>query len=142
MKLKRIISLLFLAVYMMATAGPAYVSLSCKCVAAKEHAAHVCCHDCGQHHHDNTATAHESVKSDCCGNHHSTEIELYTGFTSDNTEKYTRCAVIDLPPALMAEAPAAADLTLCCEGATERHVPLIEQTHIRCAGLRAPPVSA
>ncbi len=107
MKLKRLISLLLLAIYLTAWGGPAYVSLSCKCVTMSSH---VCCHHC-QHGAD-AAGAGESLKAPCCGNHHSTEIELYTGSSSDNHEKFIRCTVTDLPPALVAEAPVAADLKL------------------------------
>ena len=74
MKLKRLISLLLLAIYLTAWGGPAYVSLSCKCVTMSSH---VCCHHC-QHSAD-AAGAGESLKAPCCGNHHSTEIEIYTG---------------------------------------------------------------
>ena len=81
MKLKRLISLLLLAIYLTAWGGPAYVSLSCKCVTMSSH---VCCHHC-QHGAD-AAGAGESLKAPCCGNHHSTEIELYTGSSSDNHE--------------------------------------------------------
>ena len=98
MKLKRLISLLLLAIYLTAW-GPAYVSLSCKCVTMSSH---VCCHHC-QHSAD-AAGAGESLKAPCCGNHHSTEIELYTGSSSDNHERFIRCTVTDLPPALVAEA--------------------------------------
>lgn len=141
MKLKRLISLLLLAIYLMAAGGPAYVSLSCKCVAMSAHADHVCCHHCQQHA-DSADPARESVKAPCCGNHHSTEIELYTGSSSDNHQKFTRCAVTDLPPALIAEAPVVADLTLCCEKVTECSTPFVMRGHVRSAGLRAPPVLA
>ena len=94
MKLKRLISLLLLSVYLLATGGPAYVSLSCKCVAMKARAAHVCCHHC-QHGAD-TSDGTASLKATCCGNHHSTEINLYT--FSQDSEKSTRCTVTDLPP--------------------------------------------
>lgn len=65
MKLKRLISLLLLAIYLTAWGGPAYVSLSCKCVTMSSH---VCCHHC-QHGAD-AAGAGESLKAPCCGNHH------------------------------------------------------------------------
>ena len=91
MKLKRLISLLLLSVYLLATGGPAYVSLSCKCVAMKARAAHVCCHHC-QHGAD-TSDGTASLKATCCGNHHSTEINLYT--FSQDSEKSTRCTVTD-----------------------------------------------
>ena len=99
MKLKRLISLLLLSVYLLATGGPAYVSLSCKCVAMKARAAHVCCHHC-QHGAD-TSDGTASLKATCCGNHHSTEINLYT--FSQDSEKSTRCTVTDLLPALEKE---------------------------------------
>ena len=90
MKLKRLISLLLLSVYLLATGGPAYVSLSCKCVAMKARAAHVCCHHC-QHGAD-TSDGTASLKATCCGNHHSTEINLYT--FSQDSEKSTRCTAV------------------------------------------------
>lgn len=138
MKLKRVISLLLLAVYLFAAGGPAYVSLSCSCVAMKAHEAHICGHDCS--HSDEGSAAREALKAPCCGNHHSTEINLYT--FSPDSEKSTRCAVVDLPPALMAEAPAIADAPLHCEQAAERPLLRIVQESVGCAGLRAPPVLA
>ena len=115
MKLKRLISLLLLAIYLTAWGGPAYVSLSCKCV---------------------------TMKAPCCGNHHSTEIELYTGSSSDNHERFIRCTVTDLPPALVAEAPVAAVLKFFGETLPERGDPFVMRGHVRSAGLRAPPVLA
>ena len=102
MKLKRLISLLLLSVYLLATGGPAYVSAFMQeRVAMKARAAHVCCcHHC-QHGAD-TSDGTASLKATCCGNHHSTEINLYT--FSQDSEKSTRCTVTDLPPALVAEA--------------------------------------
>ncbi|MFQ7502847.1 MAG: hypothetical protein ACLRMJ_06430 [Alistipes finegoldii] len=134
MKLKRLISLLLLAIYLTAWGGPAYVSLSCKCVTMSSH---VCCHHC-QHSAD-AAGAGESLKAPCCGNHHSTEINLYT-FSQDN-EKSTRCTVTDLPPALVAEAPEPADISLGGRKPSDA-APFVERSHVRCAGLRAPPVLA
>ena len=138
MKLKRLISLLLLSVYLLATGGPAYVSLSCKCVAMKARAAHVCCHHC-QHGAD-TSDGTASLKATCCGNHHSTEINLYT--FSQDSEKSTRCTVTDLPPALVAEAPVAAVLKFFGETLPERGDPFVMRGHVRSAGLRAPPVLA
>ena len=138
MKLKRLISLLLLSVYLLATGGPAYVSLSCKCVAMKARAAHVCCHHC-QHGAD-TSDGTASLKATCCGNHHSTEINLYT--FSQDSEKSTRCTVTDLLPALVAEAPVAAVLKFFGETLPECGDPFVMRGHVRSAGLRAPPVLA
>ena len=71
---------------------------------------------------------------------HSTEINLYT--FSQDSEKSTRCTVTDLPPALVAEAPEPADISLGGEKTVGRCAPFVERGHVRCAGLRAPPVLA
>ena len=85
-------------------------------------------------------TEPRSLKATCCGNHHSTEINLYT--FSQDSEKSTRCTVTDLPPALVAEAPEPADISLGGEKTVGRCAPFVERGHVRCAGLRAPPVLA
>ena len=137
MKLKRLISLLLLAIYLTAWGGPAYVSLSCKCVTMPPLVSSPHC----QHSAD-AAGAGESLKAPCCGNHHSTEIELYTGSSSDNHERFIRCTVTDLPPALVAEAPVAAVLKFFGETLPECGDPFVMRGHVRSAGLRAPPVLA
>ena len=124
MKLKSLISLLLLAIYLTAWGGPAYVSLSCKCVTMSSH---VCCHHC--QHGTDAAGAGESLKAPCCGNR-------------DNLEKFIRCSGTDLPPALVAEAPVAADLKLFGETLPERGAPFVMRGHVRSAGLRAPPALA
>ena len=96
MKLKRSISLLLLAVYLFATAGTALASLTCKCVAMKARTEHACCCHC-LHVADLPAAAGGEMRAPCCGNHHSTEIELYVSSSFDNNERYTRCIVLDLP---------------------------------------------
>ena len=45
--------------------------------------------------------------------------------------------VTDLPPALVAEAPVAADLKLFGETLPERGAPFVMRGHVRSAGLRA-----
>ena len=137
MKLKRLISLLLLSVYLLATGGPAYVSLSCKCVTMSSH---VCCHHC-QHGAD-AAGAGESLKAPCCGNHHSTEIELYVSSSFDNNERYTRCIVLDLPPALAAECPCPAHVPFLREKVAERRTPFVREASTLSVGFRAPPVLA
>lgn len=137
MKLKRLISLLLLAIYLTAWGGPAYVSLSCKCVTMSSH---VCCHHC-QHGAD-AAGAGESLKAPCCGNHHSTEIELYVSSSFDNNERYTRCIVLDLPPALAAECPCPAHVPFLREKVAERRTPFVREASTLSVGFRAPPVLA
>ena len=133
--MKRLISLLLLAIYLTAWGGPAYVSLSCKCVTMSSH---VCCHHC-QHGAD-AAGAGESLKAPCCGNHHSTEIELYVSSSFDNNERYTRCIVLDLPPALAAECPCPAHVPFLREKVAERRTPFVREASACSVGFRAPPV--
>ena len=135
--MKRLISLLLLAIYLTAWGGPAYVSLSCKCVTMSSH---VCCHHC-QHGAD-AAGAGESLKAPCCGNHHSTEIELYVSSSFDNNERYTRCIVLDLPPALAAECPCPAHVPFLREKVAERRTPFVREASTLSVGFRAPPVLA
>lgn len=135
MKLKRLISLLLLAIYLTAWGGPAYVSLSCKCVTMSSH---VCCHHC--QHGTDAAGAGESLKAPCCGNHHSTEIELYVSSSFDNNERYTRCIVLDLPPALAAECPCPAHVPFLREKVAERRTPFVREASACSVGFRAPPV--
>ena len=118
MKLKRSISLLLLAVYLFATAGTALASLTCKCVAMKARTEHACCCHC-LHVADLPAAAGGEMRAPCCGNHHSTEIELYVSSSFDNNERYTRCIVLDLPPALAAECPCPAHVPFLREGRRE-----------------------
>lgn len=122
MKLKRSISLLLLAVYLFATAGTALASLTCKCVAMKARTEHACCCHC-LHVADLPAAAGGEMRAPCCGNHHSTEIELYVSSSFDNNERYTRCIVLDLPPALAAECPCPAHVPFLREKVAERRTP-------------------
>lgn len=141
MKLKRCISLLLLAVYLFATAGAAVVSLSCRCVAMKARTEHVCCHHC-QHTADAAVPADGQMRAPCCGNHHSTDVELYTLSGSDNNEKQIRCLIIDLPPALAAECPCPAHVPFLREKVVRRNAPFVREAALLPVGFRAPPVLA
>ena len=95
--MKKGIALLLTAVYLLATAGTAVLSLTCGCAERKAHAEHVCLSECR---HD--VPDHEVVRA-CCGCElHSTEVELYISQNSGDDERHIRCTVIDLPPALAA----------------------------------------
>ncbi|WP_290541060.1 hypothetical protein [Alistipes sp.] len=141
MKLKRSISLLLFAVYLLATAGAALASLTCKCVAMRARTEHVCCCHC-LHVADLPAPADGEMRAPCCGNRHSTEIGLYISTFSDNNERYTRCVVIDLPSALAAECPCPAHVPLLREAVAERRTPFIRKTTVLPVGFRGPPVLA
>lgn len=140
MKLKRYISLLLLAVYLFATAGASVTSLTCKCVTLKARTEHVCSSHCQQHTADAASAADGVMRATCCGNHHhSTEIDLYLFSHSDNSEKYIRCVVTDLPPALAVECPCPAHVPLLREKTAERLTPFVPEACILPVGFRAPP---
>ena len=80
------------------------------------------------------------MRAPCCGNHHSTEIELYVSSSFDNNERYTRCIVLDLPPALAAECPCPAHVPFLREKVAERRTPFVREASACSVGFRAPPV--
>ena len=137
MKLKRLISLLLLSVYLLATVGAAVVSLTCGCVEQRVHAEHVCLSGCQ---HDMPA---DGLVRSCCGCElHSTEVELYLYPASDNNERHIRCMVTDLPPAIAAECPCPEHAPDLREKSAERRSPFVQEASILPVGFRAPPVSA
>lgn len=147
MKRRWYISLLLLCVYLFATAAPATVSLTCKCVAMHRVAAYVCCTHCAHMSATSAAqaagqgAAHTDVAAPCCGNHHSTEINLYTGSGEDNV-RTVKCAVLELPAALASACPTETAVLALADKIAERRAPFVCRGFVRCAGLRAPPVLA
>lgn len=138
MRIGRFIALVLLAVYLFAVGGPSYASLSCRCVAMESHATtHDCCNHCD--HVEDAAGA--AMNASCCGNHHSTEINLYTGSSSDDARS-ARCAVFALPPSLTTECPAPTDPLVTCEKVCERRAPFLKEAFLLSVGFRAPPVLA
>lgn len=135
MKTKRLISLLLLAVYLLAAGGPAWASLSCKCVAAKLRTAHTCCCHCA--HESDAPSAKADVSAPCCSHHHSTRVDLYTGGTSDN-ERSLRIAATDLT-ALAPDVPDTVDAPSDCLRIVLRQTPLPGTSRPCGRGLRAPP---
>lgn len=141
MKSKRYISLLLLAVYLFATGGAAYASVSCECVSMSVRTAHVCCHHCC--HADGAASSGDkSLTAPCCDDRHSTEIELYTASGSDSNEHSLKCAVLDLPPALAAECPCPAHVPFLRLKVAELRAPFVPDVRLLPVGFRAPPVLA
>lgn len=141
MKARKRISLLLLAAYLFATVGVAVASLTCHCVAAKAAAVeHLCCSHC--QHPDTALPADSEMHAPCCGNRHSTEVDLYTSTHLEENEQSVKCAVCDLPffamtgesfvslPLLSARACG----TICLS------VPPLRSAVSECFGLRAPPV--
>ncbi|MDE5708099.1 MAG: hypothetical protein K2L09_07545 [Alistipes sp.] len=137
---RRYISLLLLAVYLLATGGMWSLSLMCDCAEAEHADGHACC-VAGYHvGHDHDAEAEELCAS-CVCEFHSTEITLYTA-TADN-ETPCRCVVLALPHCLAAaQAARIAAPKFRKERIVTPAVPIEQAPCLRAAGLRAPPVLA
>lgn len=141
MKSRRFISLLLLAAYLFATAGSAVLAVTCKCVAMRARSEqHLCCTHCQLPSH--TQPADSDLRAPCCNFHHSTEIALYTSSFSDDSEKYVRCAVSELPPSMAAECPCPAHIPALRRCSAPRPDPVPLEGVREAVGLRAPPVLA
>lgn len=159
MRTKRTISLFLLAVYLLMTGVPAWMSLTCGCLTLHAEPTRCCAaheaHDgCGHHahwpasdHHCHRAycvtspygTTDTHLSAACC-DRHSTELPLYT-FAGDDDDRTVRCAV-QLHPFVPASAPErGAGLMRGSEHSAGRHAPPVRAGYLRCAQLRAPPVS-
>ncbi len=143
---RKYISLLLLVVYLLATGGGAYASISCRC--ATEAHAHACvashdCHACGDHGAcvrcvDDAAA--EELCATCMCDRHSTEIALYTATTDDSVHS-VRCAVLALPHCLaVAQAARLSAPKFHKERIYTPAVPILQAPYLCVAGLRAPPV--
>jgi len=138
MRVRRVISLLLLAVYLTAVGGASFASLTCRCVM---------CHHASCPYRTRAAVCpapqdNSLWSAPCCSDRHSTEIDLYTAGSQDDNVRYLRSLVIDLPADLAAECPCPAHCPAL------RHAPDLRPTPLRpnpvpaCRGLRAPPVLA
>lgn len=139
MNRRRYISLLLSVVYLLATGGAAWLSLTCGCMEAEHaavqvHAHRSCCAAADD-------SAGEVLDASCACGRHSTEIELYTAGADD--ESPCRCAVLVLPHCLAAaQAARLSAPKYCKERIVAPPVPVAQAPCLRAAGLRAPPVSA
>lgn len=135
---RRYISSLLLAVYLLATGGMAWLSLSCGCLEREHRRAHA------EMHHACCVADHsqaEALTATCDCDRHSTEIELYTAAADSNAP--CKCAVLALPHCLAAaQAARLAAPKFRKERIVAPVIPLPQAPCLRAAGLRAPPVSA
>lgn len=137
---RRYISLLLLALYLLATSGAWSLSLMCDCADAERAGEHACC-VAGYHvGHDHDAAAEELCAA-CTCNLHSTEITLYTAAHADN-EKAMRSVVTLLPPSLAAECPCPTHVPALRRERADRPTPVLQAPFLKSAGRRAPPVLA
>lgn len=149
MSKKRIIACWLLVVYLVTAIGPAWASLSCRCLRMQEQPATACC---AHHHHQHDAAcdqpagcsdcdAHEhdaSWSAPCCDDRHSTEIALYT-CDDDRTDRLQASAALPLstdPCTLTAPEPT------CSDRPGDRPGGRLCHGSVRCAGAHAPPVCA
>lgn len=138
-----------LLVYLLMAVGPAWASLSCRCMmhrtAVEEVAA--CCahhqHHHGQHEQHDACKACEALEqapawsAPCCGDRHSTEIELYTNGNDD--ERLFASAA--LPASVDEIAFTAPETPVRIHWAAGSPGPLCHGS-VRCDGAHAPPVQA
>lgn len=79
----------------------------------------------------------------CCGcDLHSIEINLYTASHSDDSEKYVRCIVAELPPSMAAECVQPLSFAVSSGNEILRKQPLPQDVVLSIRGLRAPPALA
>lgn len=140
MRVKRVISSLLLAVYIMASCGAMLSVILCHCTRSTHFQTH---HSCTHHacHHCNHSNG-EGIKlpSNCgCTHDHSTEIDLYD---------YEKIFIADLAPNVCALFRSMqTEVAFSLEGEKlkyldKRKIPLPESEFVALTGLRAPPVIA
>jgi len=134
---RKYISLVLLAVYLLAAGGSAYMSLTCSCLEREHARGHVALRVCCADGHPDG----EALCETCTCNRHSTEIRLYTTAADDASS--CKCTVLALPHCLAAaqaarlSAPKFRKERIAAPPVAGRQAPCL-----RIAGLRAPPVSA
>ncbi len=138
MRLKRYIALLLTTVYLLAVGGPSAVALTCRCMAPVQLAQHACCLHCDHEADDVRTVMHEP----CCGNHHSTDIVLYTTSSQDSEKFAKRIVASDLPDALAPELVVSAGVPepVGCDRVVVWGVGTVPDSFVAAYGLRAPPV--
>ena len=135
MRLKRAISSLILAIYLVASCGGMLSVILCHCTRSQHVITHHhCCHCCSH-------SAGEGIKlpTDCCNHDHSTEIDLY------NCEKSVIIAHLPVVCDTIeqtTEQSMAAVYNGILKYLDRRKIPLPESEYAAIKGLRAPPVIA
>ena len=139
MRTRNYIALLLLAVYLLATGGAAYRSLSCQCLEPAHAAEHLCCAD--GHDTAEMFDIDEALHAACPCDRHSTAIALYTAVSDD--ARPCKCAVLALPHCLAAAQAARLSAPKFRKERIEApSVSLPQAPCLLATGLRAPPVSA
>lgn len=140
MRVKRAISSLLLAIYLLASCGAMLSVILCHCTRSTHFQTH---HSCTHHacHHCNHNDG-EGIKlpSNCgCNHDHSTEIDLYD---------YEKVFIADIAPIVCTifgdnqAVEFTSTETLKLKYLDKRKIPLPESEYMSLSGLRAPPVIA
>lgn len=137
--MKRCIAWLLAAVYLFAVGAPAYVAVTCECVAVVS-GTHVCCYHC--EHNDGAVNGKACMEAPCCGDQHSTDISLYVVSSQDGDKQVKRLVAADLPPALAAGLLLSSDdpLPTECGRVVIEGAGAVPDAQVAACGLRAPPV--
>lgn len=144
MNRRNLISLWLLVVYLAATGGVSFASLSCRCATrlTRPTMHHCACTHCARHRHavrQSLPAAGTALSAPCCSDRHSTEIDLYTSGNPDRSERHVRCQITDLPDGLAAECPCPAHVPALRHPALPRPAPPLTDCVRQPRGLRAPP---
>lgn len=142
MKLRRVISIVMLSVYLTSICGYAASVILCHCPHAKhfltEHAGVHCGH-CSECHAACDGTA--GFEMPCmCKHKHTTEISLYD--IAKKVQSATAPAVLCQHPDLVAGTEVPEPAGSGFGRFARQNTPLPSSPHVQCSALRAPPVSA
>lgn len=142
MKLRRLISLIMLSVYLTSICGYAISIILCHCPHAKhyltEHVGVHCGH-CSIHH--SQCDGMSQFEMPCmCKHKHTTEISLYD--ISKKIQSATAPAVLCQHPDLVAGIDVPEPEESDFRRFVRRNTPLTSSPHAECSALRAPPVLA
>ena len=137
MRVRRAISSLLLAVYIMASCGAMLSVILCHCTRSAHYQTH---HSCSCCHHAHSEGEGIKLPTDCgCNHDHSTEIDLYDyekSFIANIAP--TSCTIfMDLYQGVEIEIE-----NLKLKYLDRRKIPLPESEFMALSGLRAPPVIA
>ena len=134
MKLKRAISSLILAIYLMASCGGMLSVVLCHCTRSHHIQTQHCCHCCNHH-------CGEGIKlpTNCCQHDHSTEVDLYN---CEKTIILAHCPVFCTTIPQIQETSVASEIQGKLKHLDRRKIPLPESDFASIKGLRAPPVIA
>ena len=144
MRVKKFISSLLFAIYIMASCGGMLSVILCHCAhsnhfQAKHSSHYICCHHTCKHCISTTEQQIKSLRCCTCNHDHSTEIDLYNHEQSAAAE--ISPIVCDILP-IMKQVVSTATISSKQRHFCQRKIPLQQSEFVTIKGLRAPPVFA